>query len=506
MTHEPLPTLGKGTLGRKLVLQVAALVAACSVLLGLFMSVAAYRVLLSEVDSRLESTLARVGRVADPGTRPTGGAAGQQVGTVLVVFSSGGVPLSAGQVAETGWVTLDDSVITTLESAIDATTNTDITLPDDLGRYRVKTASTIGGQTMVVGIPLASLTQTMTSLIVLQAVLIVIVVTASVLIARSLVLRSLRPLNRLAATATHVSQLSLDRGEVSIAERVAEHDADPRTEVGRVGTAFNLMLNNVENALAVRQDSETRVRQFVADASHELRNPLASIRGYAELTRRERGDIPSGTRHALERIESEADRMSALVNDLLLLARLDTGPAIARTEVDASEIVLNAVADARAAGPHHNWTVDVPDDPVFLDADQNRLHQIVANLLTNARTHTPPGTTVHTSVTEGPDTVDVRVTDDGPGIPAELVGRVFERFTRAEASRVRLEGSSTGLGLAIVKAVVQAHNGQVRVESEPGVRTCFTITLPRTASSRPIPLLPSRPRGPDPQPSSSTEG
>jgi two-component system OmpR family sensor kinase len=489
MTSAPPPALGRATLGRKLVVQVGVLVAIGTVLLGILTSFTSYQVLVSELDERLDSTFARITRgTSDNGDRPPGGV-GQQVGTVAVELDATGTIMTAqGRLTDDGWVSLTSADITSLIAMRSATSKKNLDLPT-LGLYRVRVSTLPTGGITIVGLPMTSLMETMTTLIVTQAVLIIVMVTISVIIARALVVRSLRPLNRLATTATTVSHLNLERGEVSIATRVTEADADPRSEVGRVGRAFNQMLDNVENALAVRQESETKVRQFVADASHELRNPLASIRGYAELTRRDRSSISPDVRHALERIESESDRMSELVNDLLLLARLDTGPAIERTEVDASEIVLNAVADARAAGPDHDWTLDAPDEPVFLAADANRLHQVVANLLTNARTHTPPGTKVHTSVSGTADSVEIRVADNGPGIPPEILGRVFERFTRAEPSRVRTNGSSTGLGLAIVKAVVKAHGGTVRVESEPGVRTSFIITLPRTAPTTTAPLL-----------------
>ena len=238
------------------------------------------------------------------------------------------------------------------------------------------------------------------------------------------------------------------------------------------------MLDNVEGALAARHASETKVRQFVADASHELRNPLASIRGYAELTRRERDTMSPTMSHALGRIESESDRMSRLVEDLLLLARLDSGPALDLKPTDVTEVVLNAVSDARAAGSDHQWSIQVPDEPVTARADRYRLHQVVANLLANARTHTPAGTRVTAALrTEGPWAV-ITVTDDGPGIPAEILPSVFGRFTRADSSRVRKDGgSSTGLGLAIVAAVVAAHGGRAAVASEPG-RTEFTVRIP----------------------------
>ena len=259
----------------------------------------------------------------------------------------------------------------------------------------------------------------------------------TVFAARSLIVRSLRPLNRVAATAQQVSQLRLDRGEVALAVRVPPQDANPASEVGRVGQAINHMLNNVEEALAARQASETKVRQFVADASHELRNPLAAIRGYAELTRRDREKIPTDAAYAMSRVESEAERMSHLVEDMLLLARLDSGPDLDLQPCDLSEIVINAVSDARAAGPDHAWQLTLPHYPVIAYGDQHRLQQVMANLLANARTHTPPGTQVHTEVSvSGPEAV-VTVTDNGPGIPPEVSSRVFERFARGDASRMR---------------------------------------------------------------------
>ena len=195
-------------------------------------------------------------------------------------------------------------------------------------------------------------------------------------------------------TAQQVSQLPLDRGEVALAVRVPPADTNPESEVGRVGLALNHMLNNVEEALAARQASETKVRQFVADASHELRNPLAAIRGYAELTRRSGEEIPPDAAYAMSRVESEADRMSSLVEDLLLLARLDAGPALDIQPTDLNELLINAVSDARAAGPDHSWSLSLPRAAGHRRADPYRLHQVVANLLANARTHTPPGTQV----------------------------------------------------------------------------------------------------------------
>jgi two-component system OmpR family sensor kinase len=274
-----------------------------------------------------------------------------------------------------------------------------------------------------------------------------------------------------------VAELPLDRGEVALSVRVPEGDTDPRTEVGRVGAALNRMLGHVAAALAARQASETRVRQFVADASHELRTPLAAIRGYAEVTRRGRDEVPPDVAHALRRVESESARMTTLVDDLLLLARLDSGRPLETEPVDLSRLLVDAVSDAHAAGPEHKWRLDLPEEALTVPGDAARLHQVVANLLANARAHTPPGTEVIAALrpTGGGGAV-LSVVDTGPGIAPELQAEVFERFARGDSSRSRAAGS-TGLGLAIVAAVVEAHHGTVEVSSRPG-RTEFTVTLP----------------------------
>ena len=244
------------------------------------------------------------------------------------------------------------------------------------------------------------------------------------------------------------------------------------------------MLGHVSTALERRQASEMQVRQFVADASHELRTPLAAIRGYTELAQRGSADEASIS-HALSRVNSESVRMSALVDDLLLLARLDAGRPLASDEVDLTLLVMDVVSDARAAGPDHVWRLDLPDEPVSVTGDQPRLHQVLANLLTNARTHTPPGSTVTTGITVRDDAVEVRVADNGPGIEARLLPGIFDRFVRGDSSRSRSAGS-TGLGLAIVRAVVSAHAGQVTAASQPG-QTTFTVRLPRISLREPVP-------------------
>jgi len=276
-------------------------------------------------------------------------------------------------------------------------------------------------------------------------------------------------------------------------------DTDPGTETGQVGLAFNRMLGHVETALRKRAASESRLRRFAADASHELRTPLAAIRGYAELALRHPGSSPDEVTHALGRVLSESTRMSVLVDDLLLLARLDAGRPLSSEPVDMTRLAIEATSDARVARPRHRWILELPDDPVLTLGDEHRLHQVLGNLLSNAGRHTPDGTTVtvgvsaalppgepgtgtesiaHGTLPPAPRLV-LTVTDNGPGIPPDLLPDLFERFTRADTSRSHAtNASSTGLGLAIVDAVVTAHRGAVLVTSRPGM-TRFTIVLGR---------------------------
>jgi two-component system, OmpR family, sensor kinase len=313
---------------------------------------------------------------------------------------------------------------------------------------------------------------------------------------------SLRPLRRVAATASRVAELPLESGEVAMPRGVP--DTDPGTETGQLGLAFNRMLGRVETALRRRAASEARLRRFAADASHELRTPLAAIRGYAELGLLHPGDSPETVTHALGRVLSESTRMSVLVDDLLLLARLDAGRPLNTDPVDMTRLAIEATSDARVARPDHRWVLELPDDPVQVRGDEHRLHQVLANLLSNAGRHTPEGTTVTVAVSDtlppgedrapdaDPDSVQhgdipaeprvvLTVTDDGPGIPAGLLPDLFERFTRADTARTHaVDAASTGLGLAIVDAVVAAHEGAVLVTSWPGM-TRFTIVLARLA-------------------------
>ena len=332
-----------------------------------------------------------------------------------------------------------------------------------------------GGPVLFTGLPLKNVESNLRNVEIAEAAVFAIVV---LLVAGSgvgLVRLSLRPLRRVAATATKVTELPLDT-EVSLPARVP--DDDPHTEVGQVGAAFNRMLQHVESALERRAASESRLRRFAADASHELRTPLSSIRGYAELALRHRGPVPDDVLHALHRVESESARMSDLVDELLLLARLDAGRPLEREPVDLTRLTIEATSDARVADPSHRWQLELPDEPLTVRGDEFRLRQVLGNLLSNAAKHTPADSTITVAVEAAgpPEGVRLTVTDNGPGIPPDLVPELFERFARGDSSRSRTAGS-TGLGLAIVKAVVAAHHGTVSVQSHPG-RTTFTIVLP----------------------------
>jgi two-component system OmpR family sensor kinase len=344
------------------------------------------------------------------------------------------------------------------------------------GDYRLEAVRADNGTILLTGLPVGPVTDTLNSVELTEVIVFAAALVLTGVIGMGWVRLSLRPLRRVTATAAEVTALPLASGEVDLPHRVP--DADPRTEVGQLGGAFNRMLGHVESALARRHASEARLRSFAADASHELRTPLAAIRGYAELARRHPGTLPPEVEHALRRVESESARMSALVEDLLLLARLDAGRPLESAPVDLTRLAIDAASDARVAGPGHRWQLELPDGPVIVRGDEQRLHQVLANLLSNARTHTPPGTTVTVALASSPSggAAELSVTDDGPGIPAELQPDLFERFVRGDSSRSRAAGS-TGLGLAIVAAVVAAHQGTVAVASRPG-HTRFVITLP----------------------------
>jgi two-component system OmpR family sensor kinase len=402
-------------------------------------------------------------------------APGQPAGMVAAVVSDGKA-VDAGYLTSSGSrAALTDKAQAQLAAI--AANRKPVTLDlDGLGRYRVVAApSRSGGDLIVTGLSMSNVDATMIRMLVILGIVTVIALAAATIAGVVIIRRALAPLRRVAQTARKVADLTLDRGEVELPVRVREPDANPATEVGQLGSALNRMLDHIAAALSARQASETRVRQFVADASHELRTPLAAIRGYTELTQR-MGDDREAVAHAMGRVASETERMTRLVEDLLLLARLDSGRPLEREPVDLSRLALDAVSDAHVAGPDHQWELDLPDEPVVVAGDAARLHQVMTNLLANARVHTGAGTVVTTRLITEPVHTVLQVIDNGPGIPTGLRSEIFERFARGDSSRSR-KGGSTGLGLAIVSAVVKAHDGTITVNSSPG-HTEFTVRLP----------------------------
>lgn len=506
--------MNRWTLRRRLVLVLVGLLVTVAAAIAAISTLALRESLLAQVDQQVEESSMRavmaqerprrdggLATEADPDEvgddrpeQPPGlGAPGQAAGTVNLTVDDG-VSI-AGWIDEQGTHRELDPAQTAALSAVGPTADPVTVDLGDLGRYRVQAVTASDGDLVVTGLSTRDATSTVQRFLVVELVVVALGVVLATLAGGALVRRQLRPLERVAATATRVSETPLHSGEVALAERVPATDTDSATEVGQVGLALNRLLGHVEGALAARHASETQVRQFVADASHELRTPLASIRGYAELIRRMPEDLTPTAVHALDRVESESRRMTTLVEDMLLLARLDAGRDLDTAPVDLTALVADAVADAHVAGPAHTWRLDLPDVPDLDEAestdvdvastvvlgDADRLRQVLANLLVNARVHTPAGTTVTTTVRRHESTVTLEVADDGPGIPDTLQPQLFHRFSRGDAARSPGSGSS-GLGLAIVDAIVRGHGGSVAVESSPAATT-FTVHLPAVTES-----------------------
>ena len=342
------------------------------------------------------------------------------------------------------------------------------------GQWRVVVVQRTGGDdgTLIFGARLNDMDATLGRMLTVEGVATVLVLAALAAMALWVLRLGVRPLAHMAETAGHIAA-----GDLS--QRV-EH-ADDRTEAGQLGTALNAMLEQIEEAFDERAATEERLRQFVADASHELRTPLTSIRGYAELWRagglREAGDVGE----AMRRMEQEARRMGLLVDDLLLLARLDQGRPLETAPLAFDRLVDDAVRDARAVEPDR--PIDLTAEAVTVVGDDHRLRQVIGNLLANARLHTPPGTPVHVSLRAGGDRVRLEVADEGPGLAPEVAARVFERFYRGDPARTRARGGS-GLGLSIVAAVAEAHGGRVSVDTAPGAGARFVVDLPRAQAPR----------------------
>jgi len=419
-------------------------------------------------------------------------------GTYAAVIDSSGKIISGGPIVYPDQV-VTDSAVPKL-GGLDLSRNTSFSVDGtrDSGRYRVE-ISTLGGSDirLLIAIPLREITQTLRRLLFIEALatgLIVVVVGGAALL---LVRAGLRPLEDIGDVAGAIAEGDLSR-RIPIAEE--------RTEVGRLGLSLNAMLGQIQSAFEARQASEARLRRFVADASHELRTPLTSIRGYAELFRRGAAERPDDLEKAMRRIEEESARMGVLVDDLLLLARLDQGRPLDRAPVDLVRVAADAVDDARATTPDRVISLEAPERLV-IEGDELRLRQVAANLVANACQHTPVEAPVVVRVATSDVDAVLEVVDRGPGLDAEAAQKVFERFYRADPSRTR-SGGGSGLGLSIVAAIAEAHGGSATVDSAPGVGACFRIVLPMAPgaarAASPSPALPGpTPDSEPPEPSAS---
>ncbi|MFC4783509.1 sensor histidine kinase [Nocardioides sp. MAHUQ-72] len=474
------------SLTSRLVLTAVTLVAVVCLLIATVTTLAMRSSLMDRLDRDVRSSVLRAGdndddhdeggpprppldsRYQGPGTLIAAIGGGTARGFVNSEERAGSTPLSTSALRELSAVPADDGVH-------------GVSLPG-FGSYRVTVVQTPDGDRLVTGLPTKNVDATVNSLIGWELLLTLLGVGAAAGAGLVVVRRQLRPLREVAQTAHTVAELPLASGEIDLTERVPDHLTDERTEVGQVGSALNTLLAHVESSLEARHRSEQQVRQFVADASHELRTPLTTIAGYTELARR-RPDDAGAVGAALGKVEEESGRMTALVEDLLLLARLDAGRPLEREPVDLTRLLLEAVSDARVVAPDHRWRLDLPDDAVEVTGDDRRLHQVVTNLLTNARKYTPAGTTVTVSVRATPGGGRFSVHDDGPGFPPDLVDHAFERFARGDVARTRAVSNGeapvggAGLGLALVEAIVHAHGGTVSLASSPG-DTTLTVELP----------------------------
>jgi two-component system OmpR family sensor kinase len=346
------------------------------------------------------------------------------------------------------------------------------TLDGDNGQSPVRVVAKLlpsGVGTVVVSLSLAEVDKTLGQLTLFYILISLFALIFIAAIGWALIQLSLRPLHEIEDTAAAIAE-----GDLSA--RLPE--VNPKTEVGRLTGSLNAMLSRIEESFSVRRESEERLRRFVADASHELRTPLTAIRGFAELHRQGAVSGEEKVKELVGRIESESIRMSSLVEDLLLLARLDQTPTFAKDPVDINHLVAECVESARAAGKEHKIEFKLPSEDLFVLGDSMRIHQAVANLLANARTHTPAGTKIRVDISQSENETMISVSDDGPGLSDDDQKRIFERFFRADPSRVRNSGEGSGLGLAIVDAVMKAHGGSVSVESKLGFGASFTLHFP----------------------------
>jgi two-component system OmpR family sensor kinase len=449
------------------------------VVVGLLVSdIATYSALQNFLVSRVDAQLGTarntaISALGGPNQGPgQHGVGGLPADTVVELVAPGGAVLDAKRLAFPGQST--SSALPVLPKPLPASSERSpavLTLAGTGGVSQYRAAiwpeDLFGGNYVVLAIPLGEVFSTLSQLALLEGFISLLVVAATVIVAVFIISVGLRPLETMGAVAADIAAGDLTR-------RV--EPATTRTEIGRLGLALNGMLSQIEAAFAQRTASEGRLRRFVADASHELRTPLTSIRGYAEMLRRGAAESPADSEQARRRIELETIRMTGLVDDMLILARLDAGRPMKQDPVDLQAIATDAVADARVVAPRREINLASPG-PVIITGDDTRLRQVVGNLLRNAIVHTPAQTPIDIAVTTEDGFARMSVADHGPGLRAEELDRIFEPFYRADPSRSRDSGGA-GLGLSIVSAVVTAHGGRVKVSETSGGGATFEVHLP----------------------------
>ena len=468
----------------RLLLTISVLIAAAFTVIGAVTVTITRDRMLSRVDDTLNLAGLRAPRPGEDGNLGSDSIGGNVVGryaqraTATIVYdAAGNVQIFAPSGFADGPDPLPDVTPSDLARRA-GTTFTTVAADGSPHRFRVRLMRLGNGSYLAIAAPLDDVDQTIRNLVAVIAVTGLAVLGGVILVVWFTIRHALRPIDAMISTAGLIAS-----GDLS--QRV-EHD-NAATEVGQLGSALNAMLARIEASFAAKESSERRLRRFVADASHELRTPLTSIRGYAELYRSGAASTPEAVGSAMARIESEGARMGQLVEDLLLLARLDQGRPQRRAPLDLARLVSDAVADARVVDPTRPLAYAPPSDSsALVNGDAGRLRQVVDNLLVNARVHTPPNTPVRVAIATTEAEVAVTVADEGEGLAPDDAARVFDRFYRADTSRARAAGG-TGLGLAIVASLVAAHDGRVELDTAFGRGATFTVTLPRFAPAVPEP-------------------
>jgi two-component system OmpR family sensor kinase len=460
----------------RLLIGVISLMVVGLLVVNLATYVSLQRFLVGRVDDQMRAGVDEVANTLGAPSRGPVQHASFPVGTIAELLAKDG-SIASLKVVGSGFETSTSAVTPVLPKSLPnagidiAATPFTVRGSDGVTEFRMTDwpEGRFGGQYIVLAVPLTDVNSTLRGLLLLESVISLGVIGGTAILAWFIISIGLRPLRRMGAVAGDIAAGDLSR-------RV--EPATSKTEIGRLGLALNSMLSQIEAAFAQQTASESRLRRFIADASHELRTPLTSIRGYAEMLRRGAAQSPSDSELARRRIEDEAVRMSTLVDDMLLIARLDQGRPLEMKAVDLQAIARDAVFDAHAVAPQRDVKVDAPN-PVVVTGDDTRLRQVVGNLMRNALVHTPSATPVEIAVSTENGFARISVADHGPGLRPDEVERIFEPFYRADPSRSRDRGGA-GLGLSIVHAVVSAHGGSVRVRETDGGGATFEVELPLT--------------------------